>query len=79
MGRLPCRVLWPGVVDKLCHREVISPLLLLLRDPEVQVLFNLLDGAFTGAICSWVESSTDVLFDVEEACYVTVPGDHVSK
>jgi hypothetical protein len=67
MGRLPYCVLWPRVVDKLCHGEVIGPLLLLFRDPEAQVLFNLLVGMFTGTICAWVESSANILFDVEEA------------
>jgi hypothetical protein len=63
MGGLSCHILWPGVVDKLCHGEIIGPPLLLFRNPEMQVLV----GSFTGTIHVWVESSADVLFDMEEA------------
>jgi hypothetical protein len=67
MGGLPCHILCPEVVDKLCHGEIVGPLLLLFWNPETQVLFNLLVGMFTGTIRAWVESSADVLFDMEEA------------
>jgi hypothetical protein len=34
----------------------------------MQVLFDFLVGAFAGAVCSWVESGADILFDMEEVC-----------
>jgi hypothetical protein len=46
----------------------IAPVVQEPRGASIVRLFNFLVGTFAGAICVRVESSTDVLFDMEEAC-----------
>ena len=65
-GRMADTSIFSIIINKLCHRKKLCPIILLKVDKDLEVSFHCAILPFSLTICLWMEGNREFLLDIEE-------------